>query len=142
MDDKMVGNKKAFYISFIALLLIGLVYLFVSYESIILPPSYENSNLDKKRESISKLKQLKKLMPLGEMEDTLRLIDMGSLSRIDILEVKLKSNSGKATISGDVLGVVNDALYLQKRMPIKYTSVESDGKQLKLDFEYYGTRKK
>jgi hypothetical protein len=76
------------------------------------------------------------------MEDTLRLIDMGSLSRIDILEVKLKSNSGKATISGDVLGVVNDALYLQKRMPIKYTSVESDGKQLKLDFEYYGTRKK
>lgn len=136
----MVGDRRSFYATLSLILMSGIVYLFSSYEDVILGIENNDSEIERKRDSISELTKQKNLLPIEELERQLRLIGYGSPSRIEIIESKSGGNIGNGKITGDVLSTIIEAINIQKKYPIKFTFIESNGKSLKLDFEYYGTR--
>lgn len=142
MGVRMVGDIRAFYATLIISLIAGCAYLYTAYEHVIFHGSDQGTELAKKRDELNQLKNQNKtkLKPLKVIEMELRNSNLVYLSDINIQETKNRGNSGMAIISGDVLGVIGDAMQLQKDLPIKYKTVEYNGQELKLDFEYYGIR--
>lgn len=138
----MVGDIRAFYLSLIFSIIMGAGYIYITYENVIFHGSQHALEINKKKAKLAQLSKKNeiKLIPLSEVRTALLNFDKIFLSDILVGDIDRKKSFGFGSISGDIMAVINDALKLQESWPIKYTTIEYDGREAKMDFEYYGTK--
>ncbi len=135
--SKLIGNKKAFYTTFVVSMVFGSFYLINEYSDTLFIGSEYKEEIAKKKSAIREIKKTK-ILTVEEVRGALtregRTLPASLMFGGDVGS----DGVGQGSIVGQVLPVIILSKNTQDKYPIKFTDVSFDKKVLKINFQYYG----